>query len=116
MNIHFVLDSIPHVPLDNHNSTTTATRQLPDLVLRASKSVLPQLVARIYAISLHNVLNTKHRFQIKSTGEVEPNDIELTKWMLPDFQLVYKYPNLGATFDSVGSIGWYIPTKLIAQG
>lgn len=104
-------------PPDNYNSNVVETDPLPELVIRASSSVLPQLVARIYAIALQNILNSRDRIEIKSQdAEIKANDIDLTIWMMPDFLVRFKYSNLGAIFTDVGTIGWYIPTGLIRKG
>lgn len=111
--LHFchILDSIERDEDDDQP-------QKGNITIIVSPRVLPQLVARIYAIYLKDRLRSGHTIQFK-TQELRaiPPEVKVGEISLENYQMVDSHEqgqgSHHGTLYPTGVIGWFVPTALI---
>lgn len=93
-----------------------------NLTIRVSPRVLPQIVSRIFAIILQDVLRTGHSILFKTiemTPNPEPpnlNEVSLENWLFADGHEKESTVTHRGTLFMTGVMGWFIPESLIKEG
>lgn len=92
-----------------------------NLTIRVSPRVLPQIVSRIFAIILQDVLRTGHSILFKTiemTPNPEPpnlNEVSLENWLFADGHEKESTVTHRGTLFMTGVMGWFIPESLIKE-
>lgn len=119
----FIIISISIVFSNNSDFSDNSDDQQQysgNLTILVSPRALPQLVSRVYAIHLQDVLKTGHRITFKEPPypkePLKVGEIELESWQIPDLLEDGSKGHYGALYPSTGVIGWFIPKGLIGNG
>lgn len=94
-----------------------------NLTIQVSRRILPQLLSRVYAIFLQDVLKTGQQIRLKTENEmiksfIEVGHVSLETWQFPDDHDHDKAQNNhhGMIYYTTGTMGWFIPKDLIQEG